>query len=172
MALLHSTSLYITLYHGSTSLYLTLHYSAMALLYAIWLWRMYLLQSYFDGEKDIEIQPGFEPGSYEFWSDDLTNWATAWSSGIGAEDRWYISIDTAQLSDSTLLYHGSTSLHLTLHDSPLALLHCTYFYHSSTSLYLTLLYCSLYYASTSLYFMLLDSTLFYHGSTSLHLTLH
>ena len=24
-------------------------------------------------KKDIEIQPGFEPGSSEFWSDALTN---------------------------------------------------------------------------------------------------
>ena len=28
-------------------------------------------------KKDIEIQPGFKPGSSEFQSDAVTNWATA-----------------------------------------------------------------------------------------------
>ena len=40
------------------------------------IWRMYLLQSYLMVKKDIEIQPRFEPGSSECWSDALTNWAT------------------------------------------------------------------------------------------------
>ena len=44
-----------------------------------------------DEKKNIEIQPGFEPGSSEYSSHQLSQW----SSGIGAEDRWYLSIDTA-----------------------------------------------------------------------------
>ena len=53
------------------------------------------------------------------------------------------------LLDSTLLYHGSTSMYQTLHYSTMALLH-------STRLYITLVW---------LYFTLLDSTLLYNGST-------
>ena len=34
-----------------------------------------------DGEKDIEIQPGFKPGSSEFRLDALTNWATGLYQG-------------------------------------------------------------------------------------------
>ena len=52
------------------------------------------------------------------------------------------------LLDSTLLYHGSTPLYLTIHNTTLALLH-------STRLYITLPW---------LYFILLDFTLLYHGS--------
>ena len=37
---------------------------------------MYLLQSILMVKKDIEIQPGFEPGSSELRSDALTNWVT------------------------------------------------------------------------------------------------
>ena len=51
--------------------------------------------------------------------------------------------------DSTLLYHGSTELYLTLKEFAKALLH-------STRLYITLRW---------LYFTLRDSKLLYHGST-------
>jgi len=60
------------------------------------------------------------------------------------------------LVDSTLLYHGSTSLYEILHSYPMALLHSTRLftlYHGSTSLYLTL-----YISLPWLYFNLLDST--------------
>ena len=43
-------------------------------------------------QKDIEIQPGFEPGSSEFRSDALTNEPLELCRGIGAEDRWHLSI--------------------------------------------------------------------------------
>ena len=47
-------------------------------------------------KKDIEIQPGFEPGSSEFRSDALTNeLLELW---FGAEDRWHSSIDTVRFS--------------------------------------------------------------------------
>ena len=36
-------------------------------------------------KKDIEIKPGFKPGSSKFHSDALTNYATG-TPGIGAED--------------------------------------------------------------------------------------
>ena len=38
--------------------------------------RCFYLQGYLMVKKDIEIQPGFEPGSSEYRSDALTNWAT------------------------------------------------------------------------------------------------
>ena len=195
MALLHSTSLYIILpwlyftphhstllYHGSTSLYLTLHYSAMALLYAIWLWRMYLhVAELFWWWKRHEIQPGFEPGSYEFWSDALTNWATAWSSGI-AEDSDGIYLLT-QLNSQTLHYSTMDRLHctwlymtlhwlyFTAHTSTIALPHSTWLYCTvactipllhSTSCYLTLHYSTM---------ALLHSTWLYISVPCLHLTL-
>ena len=47
-------------------------------------------------KKDIEIQPGFEPGSSEFRSDALTNeLLELWDWN---EDRWHLSIDTVRLS--------------------------------------------------------------------------
>ena len=58
--------------------------------------------------------------------------------------------------DPTKLYHGSTSLYLTLQNSTMAPLH-------STQLHITL---------PLLYFTILDSTQLYHGSTSLYMTLH
>ena len=51
-------------------------------------------------KKDIKIEPGFQPGSFE---DALTNWATGalpseplelWH---GAEDKWYLSISNLRL---------------------------------------------------------------------------
>ena len=42
------------------------------------------------------IQPGFEPGSSECMSVRCSYQLSHWSSGIGAEDRWYI--DTAHFS--------------------------------------------------------------------------
>ena len=46
---------------------------------------------------EIEIQPGFEPGSFELCSHALTNCMSHWSSGIRAEDRWHLSIDAVRL---------------------------------------------------------------------------
>ena len=45
-------------------------------------------------KKNIEIQPGFEPGSSEFQSYICSCQLSHWSSDIEAEDRWYMSIDT------------------------------------------------------------------------------
>ena len=60
---------------------------------------MFYLQSYLMAKKkDIEIQPGFKPGSSEFYSDALTMQLSHLSSGIGAQDRWYLSVDTFQIS--------------------------------------------------------------------------
>ena len=42
---------------------------------------VFLFAALNDGEKDIEIQPGFEPGSSEFQLDALTNWATGLYQG-------------------------------------------------------------------------------------------
>jgi len=66
------------------------------------------------------------------------------------------------LLDSTLLYHGSTSLYWTLHYSTMAVLHSTRLYITLTWLYFTL------HALPYLYLTVLDSTLLYHGSTSLY----
>ena len=44
-------------------------------------------------KKDIEIQPGFEPGSSEFWSDALTNELL---------EHWHLSIDTVRFSQFTV----------------------------------------------------------------------
>ena len=58
-------------------------------------------------KKDIEIQPGFEPGSSECWSDALTNRAT---------ELWqmvYIDRHTVQFSARI---SGSQSWVTTLHD--------------------------------------------------------
>ena len=60
------------------------------------------------------------------------------------------------LLDSTLLYHGSTSMYYTLRHSTMAVL-------DSTRIYITLPW---------LYVSLLDSTLLYYGSTSTYYTLH
>ena len=81
------------------------------------------------------------------------------------------------LLDSTLLYHSSVSLYMTIEISTMTLLHTTWLYISLPWIYLTL-YLTLYYStmarlhSTSLcitmpwlYFTLLDPTLLYHGST-------
>ena len=97
---------------------------------------------------------------------------------------------------STLLYQGSTSLYLILHDSTMALLYSTLLYIILPWLYLILIDSAwLYHGSTSLYFILhytnmallnstslniilpllcstlLDSTLLYHNSSSHYLTL-
>ena len=45
--------------------------------------------------KNIEIQPGLEPGSSEFPRQMLLP-LSYWSSGIGAEDMMLLSIDTIQ----------------------------------------------------------------------------
>ena len=102
------------------------------------------------------------------------------------------------LLECTLLYHGSTSLYVTLHHSSIALLtllESSAFYHSSSSLclnlyitipwlyftvYLTLNYSTmallhstwLYTTLQFLYFTLLDFTSLFHGSTSLFLNLY
>ena len=62
------------------------------------IWRMYLLQSYFMVKKRH-----WDPAKIWTWVFRMpvrgSYQLSHWSSGIGAEDRRYISIDTAQLSD-------------------------------------------------------------------------
>ena len=85
------------------------------------------------------------------------------------------------LLDSTLLFHGSSSLYLTQNHSTMGLLHCTSLYFTQrgyTSLYLTQPY-----TLSKFHFILLDTTLpwvyialfdctsLYHGSTSLYISL-
>jgi len=74
--------------------------------------------------------------------------------------RLYISLPRLYFTrlDSTLFYHGSTSLYLTLHYSTMAQLHSIL---DSTLLYHAWIYVTLH-----------DSTLVFHGSTSLYKTLH
>ena len=95
------------------------------------------------------------------------------------------------LLDSVLIKHGSTLLHLSLHNSTMPLLYSTWLIPWLNALYLPLhisnmaLLNSLHNSSmallhsTRLYinrpwinFTLLDSTYIYHGSTSLYSTLH
>ena len=71
------------------------------------------------------------------------------------------------LPDSTLHYHGSTSLYLNLRYFSKALLHCTWLYITLPWFYFTLRFSILW-----LCFTLLDSTLVYYCTTSLYLTLH
>ena len=92
------------------------------------------------------------------------------------------------LLDFRELYHGSTSLYmtlhkskmgqyislsLTLHNSTMPLLHCTWLYITLPWLYFTLLdstalYLTLHNLTTSLYLTLLCSIQHDHGSTSFH----
>ena len=67
----------------------------------LWLIHLWLCSAiwYCKWRKDIEIQPGFEPGSSEFWSDAL-NLAT----GALALEQMHLSIDTAQLSFFTIMH--------------------------------------------------------------------
>ena len=71
--------------------------------------------------------------------------------------------------DSTLLYHGSTSLYLTIYLSTIALLHSISLYtlvnHSSTSLCLTLHYSIMALLHST------NDTLLYHSSISLSTTI-
>ena len=66
------------------------------------------------------------------------------------------------LHDSTLIYHGSISLYLTLHHSAMALLHPAFLYITLPWLYFTLHYHTV---------ALLHSILLHLGSTSLYITL-
>ena len=145
-----STSLYLILhYYGSTSphmiyitlpwLYLTLHYSTIALLHS----------------ASFHI---ILPWLYLTLLDSILLYFD-----------FTLLEPTLLHHDSTLVYHGSTSLYLNLHHSTLLiliLLDSTLLYHAllnSTLLYNTLLWH---------YFTLLDPALHYHGSTSLYLILH
>ena len=48
-------------------------------------------------KKDIDIQPGFEPGV--FWIPVRRSYQVGhWSSGIWVEDKWHLSISTVQFS--------------------------------------------------------------------------
>ena len=83
--------------------------------------------------------------------------------------------------DSTILYHGFTSLSLTLLPSTIPLFHSTSLHITAPWLYFILLHSTwlyitlpwLYYTQfdSKLLFTLFHSTGFYHGSTSLYLTL-
>ena len=131
MALLHYTSLYITLpwlnftlldsrllYDGSTSLYLILDYSTIALLHSNWLyntlpWLYFILldsTSLYHGSTSLYL-------TLHFFTIALLH--STWL---------YITLPWLYftLLDSTLLYHGSTSLYLTLHHSTVVLLHSTW----------------------------------------------
>ena len=93
-----------------------------------------------------------------------------------------VSVSHSQSILASLLFHGSTSLYLTLlasikttslyltlHYSTMALLFIfdsTLIFHSSTSLYMTLM------PSTIALFHSLYLTLHYHGSSSLYMTIH
>ena len=112
MAVLHCTSLYITLpwlyvtfvdstlfYHESTSLYLTLLYCTIALLYSTWL---YITRSPLALLHSISL---------------------------------HIILPRLYLTalDSTLLYYGSTLLYLTVHCSSVVVLYSAFFYLGCTS---------------------------------------
>ena len=71
------------------------------------------------------------------------------------------------LLDSALLYHGYTSLCLSLLSSNIALFHCTWLY----SFYINHISLTLYFPLPFFYFIPLHSTLHYHGSTWLYFTL-
>ena len=120
-----STSLYLTLYylivallrstllyHGSISLYLTLHYSTMVLLHSRFLYHsctsLYLSLYYYTINLLLSIQL------------DSTNLPLVYFTLLDSIPWLFLTI-----CDSVLLYHGSTSLYLTLHYCTMALLHST-----------------------------------------------
>ena len=74
--------------------------------------------------------------------------------------------------DSTILYHGSTSLYMTIHYSTMTLHLSTWLFNTLPWLYFILLDSTLLYPDSTSLYSIFDSTLFYHGSTSLYLTLH
>jgi len=67
----------------------------------------------------------------------------------------YTTLPWLAVLDSTLLYHCSTQLYLTLHNSTMAVLYLT-----------------LYYSTMTLLHSILYSFLFYHGSMSFYFSLY
>ena len=143
IALLRPTRLYITLSwfyftlldsvlikHGSTLLHLSLHNSTMPLLYSTWLipWLNALYLS-------LHISNMALLNSISLYITQA--WLYFHSTRLYINRPWI----NFTLLDSTYIYHGSTSLYSTLHNSSMTLLHSTdstLHYHGSTSLYLTL----------------------------------
>ena len=128
----------ITLY-AFTWLYLTLHCSSTVLLHSTWLYCL-LLSLYLT----------LHYSTMALLHSTLLYITLQQLPFTPLESTAFYTIALRPLLDSTLPYHGSTSLYFA------ALLH-------SISLYITL---------PGIYFTLLCSTLIYHGSTSLYSTLH
>ena len=55
-----------------------------------------MIKTYKVVKKGIGIQSRFKPGSSEFHAVRCSYQLNHWSSGIEAEDRWHLSIDTVQ----------------------------------------------------------------------------
>ena len=141
-------------YRSSTSLYLILLLFTMALLHSIYSSTLATLPLLY---------------ATQLWVHD----STLLSIMALLHSTWFycfLQRHYFTLYDPTLLYHGSTSVCLTLllHWIYFTLLHSIWLYITLPTPYFFLLYIIVLW----LYFTLLDITAFYNWPTSLHMTLH